>query len=100
MKPEQVKPATNRLLIKEVDEIEQYEGLIDTSAAQAAKEPSNVAEIIRIPANLEEEYNNMVQVGDKVIFNRHAGAIIPMNTFDKNAPVYRLIKPNDILAII
>ena len=96
MKPNQIKPLNNRIFIKIVKEEEILEfggGLIAPPSYLASKEKSNIAEVIDVSL----EYNGNIGVGDKIIFNKNSGAVIPFN--EREYPEeYRLIKEEDILS--
>lgn len=92
MTQEQIQPTNDRILIEVLDETQEYGGAIEL--APTSKEPSQIAEVKRV-------YNEGdFTEGDKVIFNRHSGAVIVLDKFNINAPEYRLIKKEDIYAKI
>lgn len=93
MSPNDINPIGDRVFIKVLDEVQEYHGQI--SLMEHAKEKSNFAEVISV-------YNKdcPIKVGEKVIYNKHSGSIIVFDKFDKEAPEYRLISINDILAQI
>jgi co-chaperonin GroES (HSP10) len=94
MTPSNIEPLNGRVFIKEIDEVEEYQGAIEL--APRAKEPSNIAEVVALDIN----YSGLLKIGDRVIFNRHSGSEIQFEKFSSNVPKYRLIKEEDILSRI
>lgn len=95
MHVDQLVPLNDRILIEVIpDETQKYEGMI--AVQETAQEKSNIAVVKAVPPM----YNSYVQVGDKVVFNRHAGSVFKTDHFDKSAPEFRLIKESDLLCKI
>lgn len=97
MKIEQIQPLHDRLVIQVLDETEEYDGLLSVDMT-TAKEPSNIGLIVTLPLGYTE--TGLLSVGRRVLFNRHSGTVLKLDRFNKNAPEYRLLKEEDIHALI
>jgi co-chaperonin GroES (HSP10) len=97
MNIEDITPLHDRVVIHVLPETQEYDGMLDLSAAKT-QESSNIALIITLPVGYNE--TGLLSVGRKVLFNRHSGTVIKLDRFDKHAPEYRLIKEEDIQAIL
>lgn len=94
---EDIIPLNGRLVIEVLPDVNEYTGTLHV-ASPATKEPSQIALIKTLP----EEYNadGRLSVGQRVIFNRNSGVVVKLDKFNTNEPEYRLIKPEDIHALI
>lgn len=91
-------PLNERLLLEVIpDAVQKYEGAIQV--VDYSQEKSNIAIVIKLPLGYTGGANNL-KVGDKVMFNRHAGSALKFDTFSKDATEYRLIKESDLLGIL
>jgi co-chaperonin GroES (HSP10) len=94
---DQFTPVNDRILIEVIaDEAQKYEGML--AVIDRTQEKSNLAIVKKVSAG----YNGTTpfQVGDKVMFLRHAGTVFKLDHFDAKATEYRLVKDVDILGII
>ncbi|KXO16074.1 co-chaperone GroES [Peptoniphilus sp. GNH] len=90
-----LKPLQDKLVIKKV-EVEETtaSGIVLPSAA---KEESNIAEVIALGKDIreDEKTKDEVKVGDRVVFSKYAG-----NEIEVEKEKYVIIKYSDILAVI
>lgn len=98
MNIEDITPVNGRFFIEVLpEEVQTYEGLVHVSAP-ASPEKSNIGLIKALPLG----YNGQgwLSVGRRVIFNKHSGTILTFDRFDPKATEYRLIKEEDIHALL
>jgi chaperonin GroES len=87
-----IKPLDDRVLIEQVeDENEQKVGSI--IIPESAKEKPRVATVIAV--GTDEDLQENIKVGDKIIYSKYAGDEISLDDKD-----YILVQRGDILAII
>ena len=93
----QIKPLSNRVVLKNLEAEETTKGGIILAAA--AKEKPQVAEVVAVGVG---ETNNegklipmTVKVGDKVIISKYSGTEVKLDGEE-----YVIVKENDILAIV
>lgn len=90
-----LKPLGDRVVIKKVEAEEKTKsGIVLPSSA---KEEPQMAEIVAIGADIEndEKKKEQVKVGDKVIFSKYAGSEIKLDNEELT-----VLKLSDILAVI
>lgn len=82
-----------RILIK-VDKLEENlrGGLIVKSDTRS---PISKGEVV-----LTAEDVDIVGIGDKVIFTKHAGVAFQEDELDNNSDIYKMVQPADILGIL
>ena len=89
-------PSAKRLIIKEVGQLEEKtaSGLV---LPTSVKEEQNIAEVIAVGQKIEkdEDKNDFVKVGSKVIYSKFAGTSVKLN-----AAEYIIIGFDDILAVV
>ena len=86
-----IKPLDDRVLIKSLPEEEKTSGGI--IIPDSAKEKPRVAEVIAV--GTDEELQEIIQVGVKVLFGKYSGEEIKVDGED-----YTLLQRSDILAIV
>ena len=86
-----IKPLDDRVLIKSLPEEEKTSGGI--IIPDSAKEKPRVAEVIAV--GTDEELQEIIKVGMKVLFGKYSGEEIKVDGDD-----YTLLQRSDILAIV
>ncbi|MDO5713972.1 MAG: co-chaperone GroES [Tissierellia bacterium] len=91
-----LKPLGDRVVIKKVEEEENKtkSGIV---LPGSAKEESNIAEIIAISSDIEndEKRKDQISVGDKVIYSKYAG-----NEFEIDGEDVIVVKYADLLGVL
>lgn len=88
-----VKPLGKRIVIKKLEAEEKTaSGIV---LPDSAKEDENIAEVLTLSKEVEEDEKNEIKVGDKVIFSGFAG-----NEVKLDGEEVIIIKTSDILGII
>jgi len=100
-------PAGHYLLIEERRAIKQTAGgiLLATETSDAIQYLTQIGKVVALgdqcythPAFLNQPWANL---GDDVLFHKHSGLRIDLKTADPDDPIrYRLVKDNDILAVV
>jgi len=86
-----VKPLDDRLLIKPLEPESKTSGGI--IIPDTAKEKPIMGEVVAVGTN--EDLQNLIKVGDKVIFAKYGGEEITIDGKE-----YRIIQRSDVLAIV
>lgn len=92
-----IKPLGSRVVLKEVEAEEKTKsGIVLPSAA---KEKSNMAEVVEVgPGETDKDGNEVkmeVKKGDRVLFSKYSGTEVKIDNEE-----YLIIKQDDILAIV
>lgn len=88
-----LQPIGDRVIVKVIEEEEKTAGgLVLTSAA---KDKSQVGEIVSISDNCCDCVKGKVQAGDKVIFEKFAGSEV-----EDNGETYLVLNTKDIMALV
>ena len=97
MGAKKVKPLSDRVVVKPLEEVEQMKGSI--IVPDTAKENPSQGEIIAVgPGKLSDEGARLemdVKVGDKVLYGKYSGTDVTLDGEE-----YLILRESDILAIV
>jgi co-chaperonin GroES (HSP10) len=94
MNSEMLEPINGRILL-EVHEIDStYQG--NLLLAETAPDKLKIGIVKALPIGYTGTAG--LEVGTKVLFNRHSGSVLKFDRFDPKALEYRLVKEEDLFA--